>query len=108
MGKSKGIIQSILRKLKETGSCEAKKPPCRPRKTIVREDSLIGNESKKDWFATATTISKRANANLGIKISRHTISRRLDEINLNSWVACTKSYISKKNKMNWLKLPQNT
>ena len=54
-------------------------------------------------FATATTISKRDNDNIGIKISRHTISRRLNEINLNSRVASTKPYISKKNKMSRLK-----
>ena len=52
---------------------------------------------------TATSISKRADDNLGIKISRHTISRRLNEINLNGRVASTKPYISKKNKMSRLK-----
>ena len=35
-----------------------------------------------DRFATAVAISKRANANLCIKISKHTISRRVNEINL--------------------------
>ena len=54
---------------------------------------------KKDQFAA----EKRANANLGIKISRHTITQRLNEINLNSRVASTKPYISKKNQMSWLK-----
>ena len=102
-GKSKSIIHSILRKLEETGSCEAKKPRSRLRKITTREDRWIGNESKKDWFVTATTISKRANANLGIKISMHTISQRHNEINLNSWVTSMKPYISEKNKMNWLK-----
>ena len=82
--KSKSVIYSILRKLEETGSCEAKKPSGRPRKTTAREDRWIGNESKNDRFATATAISKRANANIGFKISRHDISRRLNEINLNS------------------------
>ena len=57
---------------------------------------------KKDGFATPTAISKRANANLGVKISRHTISLRLYEINLNSRVAFTKPYISKKNKISQL------
>ena len=38
VGKSKSGIHSILRKLLETGSCEAKKPPDRPRKTTARED----------------------------------------------------------------------
>ena len=42
-------------------------------KTTTREDRWIGNDSKKDRLATATTISKRANDNLGIEISRHTI-----------------------------------
>ena len=101
--KSKSVIHNILRKLEETESCEVKKPGVRPRKTTAREDRRIGNESKKDRFATATAISKRANANLGIKISRHSIFRRLNEINLNSRVASTKPYISKKKKMSWLK-----
>lgn len=96
------FIHSILRKLEETESYEAEKPPGRPRKTTAREDRWIGNESKKDRFATVNAISKRANANLGIKISRHTISWRLNEINLNSRVASTKLYISKKNQMSQL------
>ena len=103
VGKSKSVIHSILRKLEETGSCEAKKLPSTPRKTTARENRWIRNESKKDRFATATAISKRANANFGVKISKHTISRRLNEINLNSRVAFTKPYISKKNKINQLK-----
>ena len=100
VGKSKSVIHIILRKLEETGSCEAKKPPGWPRKTTPRKDSWFGNESKKDRFATATAISKRANANLSIKISRHTISRSLNEIN------STKPYISKKNKMCQLKFAE--
>ena len=56
-----------------------------------------------DRFATATAISKKANANLGIKLSRHTNSRKLNKINSYSRVAFTKPYISKKNKMNRLK-----
>ena len=43
--------------------------------------------------------SKSANANVGIKISRDFIFQRLYEINFNSRVAFTQSYISKKNKM---------
>ena len=48
VGKSKSVIHCILRKLDETGSCEAKKPPDRPTKTTAREDRWLGNESKKD------------------------------------------------------------
>ena len=74
-----------------------------PRKTTAREDIWICNESKTDRYATATAISKRANDNLGIKISKHTISQRHNEINLNSRVASTKPYISKNKQMNRLK-----
>ena len=103
MEKSISVIHNILRKLEETGSCEVKKPRGKPRKTTAREDRWTGNELKKREFSTATGISKRANANLGIKISRHAISRRLNEINLNSRVDSTKPYISKRNKMRRLK-----
>ena len=48
VGKYKSVIHSILRKLEETRSHEAKKPPGKPRKTTAREDRWIGNESKKD------------------------------------------------------------
>ena len=47
-GKSKRVNHYILRKLEETESCEAKKPPDRPRKITAREDKWIDNESKKD------------------------------------------------------------
>ena len=61
----------------------------------------IGNKSRKGRFATAIAISKRAD--FGIEISQHAISWRLNEIDLNSRVASTKPYISKKNKMSRLK-----
>ena len=72
-------------------------------KLLAREDRWIGNELKKDRLATTTALSERANANLGIKISRHIISKRLNKINLNSRVAFTKPHVYKKNKMNRLK-----
>ena len=103
MGKSKSVIQSILSKVEGTGLCEAKKPLCEPRKTTASENRWFGNESKMDRFAIATAIYKSANANLGMKISRITISQTLKEINLNSRVASTKLYISKKNQMSRLK-----
>ena len=102
MGKSKSVIHSILRKLEENGSCEVKKPTSRPRKTTAREYRWIGNEKKKVRIVTATTISERANASLGIKISRH-IFPKINEIYLNSRFSSTKPYISEKNKMSQLK-----
>ena len=89
-----------FKKLEETKSWETQKSPVRPSKT----DRLVSNESKKDRFATATAISKRANANLGIKISRHTISRRPKKINLNSRILT----FLKRTKWAVWNLPQNT
>ena len=103
VGKSKSVIHSILRKLEETGSCKAKEPPSSLKKTTAREDRWIGNESKKGRFAKATAICKRANANIGIEISRHAISQRLNEMNLNNRVASTKRYISETIKISRLK-----
>ena len=51
---------------------------------------------KKYRFAIVNAIPKRDNANLAIKISKHTISQRSNELNLNSLVASTKPYVSKK------------
>ena len=76
---SKIAVHSILRKLEETGSCGAKNLLARPGKLLQTEERWIGNESRKDRLATATVIAKRANGNIDIKISRHTISWILDE-----------------------------
>ena len=104
LGKSKSGIHSILRKLEETGSWEAKKPVGMSRKTTAMEDRWIGYELKKDnGFETATANCINVNTIFGSKISRHTISRRLNKINLNIQVAFTKPYISKRNKMTQVK-----
>ena len=83
VGKSKSVIHCDLRKLDETGSRKSKKPPnIKPSKTTTGEaDGLVMNE------------------NLLIKISSHTISRRLHE----KFEQSTKPYISKENEMNRLK-----
>ena len=52
--KSKSVIHSILKKSEETGSCEAKKSPGRPRKTTAKTDL-----PKLFWsFATYTQVAK--------------------------------------------------
>ena len=52
--KSKSIVHGILKKFEETGSCEAKKSPVRPRKTTAKTDL-----SKLFWgFATYTQVAK--------------------------------------------------
>ena len=57
--KSKSVIHGILKKFDETGSCEAKKPPGRPRKSTSREDRFITLQAKKERFTTAAHIAKK-------------------------------------------------
>ena len=99
MRKSKIVVHGILKRFEKTGSCEAKKPPGRPRKTTARDDRWITLKFKKDRFATATDISKKARDYLGIKVSRHTISQRLNEEHLIARAPSTKPFISKKNQL---------
>ena len=108
VGKFKSIIHSILRKLEETGSCVAKEPPGRPWKTPAWEDRWIGNEYKKRIDLRQQMLSrKELILTLAIEISRHTISQRHNEINLNSQVASMKAYISKRTKWTNWNLPLN-
>ena len=67
VGKSKSVIHSILRKLEETRSYEAKKAPGRHRKTTAREDRWISNESKKDRLVTAPLSLKELMLTLALK-----------------------------------------
>ena len=97
--KSKSVVHGILMRFEKTGLCEAKKPPGRPRKTTARDDRWITLKSKKDQFATATDISKKARDYLGIKVSRHTVSRKLNEQHLIARAPSTKPFISKKNQL---------
>ena len=92
--KSKSVIHGILKKSKETGSCEAKNSPGRPKKTTAKTDRWITLPSK-NRFATATDIAKVVKDSLGINVSRHTVSRRLNEKNLFARVPSTKPFISK-------------
>ena len=51
--KCKSVIHGILKKFDETGSCEAKKPPDRPRKTTSKENRFITLQAKKERLTTA-------------------------------------------------------
>ena len=105
--KSKSVIHGILKKLDETGSCEAKKPPDRPSKTTSREDKFIKLQAKKDRFTTAADIANKIKDNLGVNVSRHTVSRRLNEQRLMARTPSTKPFISKKNVLPTLRSAAN-
>ena len=97
--KSKSVIHGILKKFDETGLCEAKKPFGRPRKTTSREDRFITLQAKNDRFTTAADITNKIKDNLGVNLSRHTVSRRLSEQRLMARTLSTKPFISKKNQL---------
>ena len=88
-----------MKRFEKTGLYEAKKPPGRPRKTTARDDKWITLKSKKDQFATATDVSKKSRDYLGIKVSRHTVSQRLNKEHLIARAPSTKPFISKKNQL---------
>ena len=90
--KSKSVIHGILKKFDETGSCEAKKPPGRPRKTTSREDRFITLQAKKDRFTTAAEIANKIKDNLGVHVSRYKVSRRLNEQRLMARTPSTKPF----------------
>ena len=99
MRKSKSVVHVILKRFEKTGLYEAKKPPGRPRKTTARDDKWITLKSKKDQFATATDVSKKSRDYLGIKVSGHSVSRRLNKEHLIARAPSTKPFISKKNQL---------
>ena len=80
--KSKSVVYGILKRFEKTGSCKAKKLHGRPRKTTSKDDRWITLKSKKDRFSTTTFISKKARDYLGIKVLRHTVSRRRNKQHL--------------------------
>ena len=67
MGKSKSVIHNILRKIGESASYEAKRPPVSSRKTTARKEKYISKESIKDRFVTAPMISKKLMLTLALK-----------------------------------------
>ena len=102
-GNLKVLFIVFYENFKKTASCEAKNHLAGQGKLLQgKTDRLVMNQ-KNDRFATATAIFTRANAYLEIKISRHTISWRLNEINWNSRVASMKPGVDKKNKMSQMK-----
>ena len=65
----------------------------------VKSDGLVMNQERIDLRQQPLSLQEL----MLTLASRHTISRRINEINLNSRVASTKPYISKKNNMSRLK-----
>ena len=68
--------------------------------TLLQErDIFITLQAKKDRFTTAADIANKIKDNLGVNLSRHTVSRRLNEQRLMARTPSTKPFISKKNQL---------
>ena len=95
--KSKSVIHGILN-VYDTGSCEAGKSVCRPRKTSERDDCAIAKIVKADRFKTDAAVSRELNAKMKKNLSWQTVSRRLAEHDLLARTPAVKPLISSKNK----------
>lgn len=95
--RSKSVVGRVIKRFNDHNSLETQSGTGAPRKTTVREDRCIVRMSMKDRFETAASICREFNRNTGKSISRDTVSRRLNEAGLKSWVPLCKPLISKKN-----------
>lgn len=95
VGRSKSVISRILKLYNDTKSFKSRKKAGRPRKASPREDRLIQRLSMGDRFDTAAGISRQI-TDVGLEVSRHTVSRRMNEARLNARSPAIKPLISKK------------
>ena len=70
--------------------------PADPGKLLQERTDFITLQAKKDRFTTAADIANKVKDNLGVNVSRHTVSRRLNEQRLMARTPSTKPFISKK------------
>lgn len=97
LGRSPSVVKRIVAKFKCTNSIESSLRSGRPRKTSAQQDRIITRMSLKDRFKTAAEISRELGSTSDCRVSRQTVSRRLDEVGLHARVPAKKPLISKKN-----------
>lgn len=95
---SKSAVGRVIKDFKDTGMILSTKNNGRPRKTSTRETRVIQRMALRDRFQTAASISREFNASNDVKISRKTVSRRLNEVGLFARSPAKKPLISNKNK----------
>jgi len=103
VNRAKSVVGRIVKDYKKTGRVCSPNKKGRPRITSKREDRIIQRSGLKHRFASAASISRQIENTKNLKISRFTISRRLNEIGLYARRPQKKPLISRRNKTKRLK-----
>ena len=93
----RSTIRGIIDVYKETGDVKRCVGSGNKRKTTKRQDNIIVRVSKQDPFLTAVDIAKNIAIDHDIHVSHDTVDRRLKEVDLDSYIARKKPFISDAN-----------
>ncbi|KAF2343643.1 Transposase Tc1-like [Trinorchestia longiramus] len=96
--RSKSVVGRILKLYSDLGHIPTARKTGRQRITSKREGRIIQRVALKNRFETAAGISRKVCETNNIKVSRKTVSRRLEEIGLFAQSPLKKPLISKNNK----------
>ena len=94
-GRSKSVILRILKLHNDTNSFNITKKAGLLRQTSSQEDRMIQKLSIGDRFGRAAGIFQYLFSNLGKEVSRHTVSRRLSQVERKARSPAIKPLISK-------------
>ena len=95
---SKGAVQRMLERFRESGSYSTKRRSARPRANAAKEDRYIKVTSPRNRTATAGNIQSTVNGTREKPVSRSTVKRRLVEQGFNGRVAVSKPFLKARNK----------
>ncbi|KAJ4441096.1 hypothetical protein ANN_10946 [Periplaneta americana] len=107
---SKTCVTNTIKKFHEQGEVVDKPRSGRPRVTSLREDRIIARVAKRNRKASLPGIMKEFEDTTHKKVSKMTISRRLGEAGLQSYVPLKKPLLNnthKRNRRNWCKTRKN-
>lgn len=102
----KSTVRNVIKKWTTTGSVANRQRRGRPRATTTREDRKIVQLAQGDRRITLDKLTKSAQNDHKIIVSRGTIKRRLHEVNLRGRRARKKPLLSKNNiarRLKWAK-----
>ena len=95
--RSKSVVGRVVKSYNDTGKIASAFKTGRPRKTLAREDRIMQHMSLKDRFKSCTEIKRVMNSTSCVNVSRQTVSRQLQEIDLFNWTPRKKPLVSSKN-----------
>lgn len=107
---SKTCVTNTIKKFDEEGTVTDKQRSGRPRATSVRDDRQISRISKMNRKASIRAIKREFEDSTQKQVSTMTISRRLREFGMYSYMLLLKPLLSNKNKQNrkiWCRSKRN-